>query len=337
MKIFSKNEYGQLRSVIVGRPENARWPEGDHFFDRLLETFPNKLDCGRGPLPTRNLEEAKEDVYLLIDLLRENKVDVYRPDIMDWNKKVSSLDHKEVTGMNGFRARDILLTVGDTAIECPTPFLSRQHEIRSYHVIKNEAISDGAKWISAPKALMEPAECIVKHGMMYLTERYPIFEGGSILKFDDKLLYCICATANKTGAKWLQKVLGNEVEVITWHQPRGHFRLDENIVVLNSNTILLNSDRITDDMLPSFLKDYNKIYFKDIRETRFSRFAYADRWVGINILCLNPETLIVDSAQTKLIQALKDTRKFKILPLHLRHHRTLGGNHHSITCDLERT
>ena len=40
MKVYTKNEYSQLKSIILGRPEGANWPTGDIFFDRLRGAVP---------------------------------------------------------------------------------------------------------------------------------------------------------------------------------------------------------------------------------------------------------------------------------------------------------
>ena len=43
MKVSVKNEYGQLKSVILGRAEGANWPTGDLFFNQII-LFDKNLD-----------------------------------------------------------------------------------------------------------------------------------------------------------------------------------------------------------------------------------------------------------------------------------------------------
>jgi len=45
--------------------------------------------------------------------------------------------------------------------------------------------------------------------------------------------------------------------------------------------------------------------------------------------------VIVDRYQTNLIQIL-ESQKFTVIPLELRHSRTLGGGFHCVTLDLHR-
>ena len=55
----------------------------------------------------------------------------------------------------------------------------------------------------------------------------------------------------------------------------------------------------------------------------------------MNILSVNPETVMVDPIQKNLIRQL-EAEKFNVIPVPLRQARTLGGGHHCVTCDLER-
>jgi len=67
----------------------------------------------------------------------------------------------------------------------------------------------------------------------------------------------------------------------------------------------------------------------------FYQFPFASAWIGLNILSVDPETVIVDRIQRKLIELLKEAG-FRVIELELRHSRTLGGGFHCVTLDLER-
>ena len=71
MKVSTKNEYGELKSVMLGRPEGANWPTGDLFFDRMqnLSTYHKKLR--RGPIPEHVIQEAREDLFRVRNILSE--------------------------------------------------------------------------------------------------------------------------------------------------------------------------------------------------------------------------------------------------------------------------
>lgn len=55
----------------------------------------------------------------------------------------------------------------------------------------------------------------------------------------------------------------------------------------------------------------------------------------MNVLVVDEHTVICDAAQPDLIKTLK-SYKFDVIPLTLRHSRTLGGGFHCVTLDLVR-
>ena len=334
MKVSTKNEFGQLKSVILGRPEGANWPTGDVFFDRMmmLSSYPKKIK--RGALHEKVVSEAREDLWYMKDKLEDHGVKVYRPEIADYSRTVTHADHT-TSGMHSYSARDLILTVGNMAIECPTPYVSRYKEFDAYDVIKQEAMRDGCRWIAAPRARMEPAECVMDVGKLKLTERYPIFDAANVLKFDDKLLYLKTSTANYAGAKWLQSVVGTEFEVIVWDKVYAHAHIDSTLISLKKDMILINAGRVSGEQLPKFLKSYRKIWVSDCAEGSYDKFPYASKWIGMNILSINDETVMIDPIQTQLIKQLRG-EGFNCIEVPLRHSRTLGGGHHCVTCDLER-
>ena len=87
--------------------------------------------------------------------------------------------------------------------------------------------------------------------------------------------------------------------------------------------------------MPSVFKNWDKIWVDDVVPQDFYQYPYASKWIGLNMLSIDPNTVIVDSAQTDLIQTLQQ-RKFAVIPMQLRHSRTLGGGFHCVTLDLVR-
>jgi N-dimethylarginine dimethylaminohydrolase len=337
VKVSTKNEYGQLKSVILGRADKANWPTGDIFFDRMcqLSSFPEKLS--KGPVPEEIIEEARDDLLYMRDILEDHDVRVFRPEIKDYKRSVTHYQHL-ASGMHSYSARDLLLSVGDMVIECPTPFISRYQEFEAYDVIKQEAMRDGCRWIAAPRARMENKECVIAGApaKILLTERYPIFDAANVLKFDDKLLYMKSSTANQAGADWLQNVVGTEFEVITWDKIYAHAHIDSTLISLKKDLILINGSRVDSaDRLPKFLRNHRKIWVNEMKEQKFYKFPYASKWIGMNILSINEETVMIDTIQKNLINQL-EAEGFECLRVPLRQSRTLGGGHHCITCDLER-
>lgn len=297
MKTQTTNEYGTLNKVLLGGVENFSWPIGDKKFDASIKQ--NDLgDSFDYTVEHRVLSEARDDLNRLQEVLEKYSVEVHRPlpSTSNW----------------AYSARDIIFTYKDKILQAPTPYESRSKEYKLYKVL------DGVDIIEAPRPV-SPTD--------------PMFDAANICKFDDCLLYLESNTGNREGADWLSEIL--DIEVVTWNGVYVFAHIDSTLVSLNKDTIMLNATRVKPDQIPRFLKDKKIIWVNDIEKRSFVKFPYASHWIGMNILSLDPETVIVDEIQTKLIQQLKEN-KFKVIALPMRQSRTLGGGFHCVTCDLER-
>jgi N-dimethylarginine dimethylaminohydrolase len=111
--------------------------------------------------------------------------------------------------------------------------------------------------------------------------------------------------------------------------------IDSTIVPIREGLVLLNGTRVNDTNCPEVFENWDKIYVDDVVAQGFYEYPYASKWVGMNMLAVNPNTVIMDRNQPDLIAQLEQ-RKFTVIPLELRHSRTLGGGFHCVTLDLER-
>ena len=156
------------------------------------------------------------------------------------------------------------------------------------------------------------------------------------MKLDDKLLYSLSHSANEAGADWLQQQVGTEFEVIKWQVVEHEItHIDSTLLSLSKDTVLVNASRVKADQLPYFMKDYKKIWVDDIETMAFDHFPYASKWIGMNLLSIDPNTVVVDARQKKLVEMLQ-ANGFEIITATMRQARTLGGGFHCVTCDLER-
>jgi glycine amidinotransferase/scyllo-inosamine-4-phosphate amidinotransferase 1 len=80
---------------------------------------------------------------------------------------------------------------------------------------------------------------------------------------------------------------------------------------------------------------WQKIWVEDVVAQDFYQYPYASKWIAMNMLVVDPHTVIVDQDQVELIKTLQ-SHQFKVIPLKLRHSRTLGGGFHCVTLDLIR-
>ena len=304
MIVSTTNEYGELRSVLVGSVDNFCWPVNDIEFNKSVERSTYKTKFKNQSLSDQVLDEAKVDLNTLVNVLEGRGIEVLRPDtnISTW----------------AYSARDILLTIGNKVIECPTPFASRSKELDLYPKLKQ-------------------LDCQIIRAPRPKSIADPMFDAANILKVQDKLVYSLSHSANEAGASWLQEQVGTQFEVIKWQAVKHQItHIDSTLLSCGKNTIIANASRLSVDTLPIFMKDYKTIWVDDCVPRKFDHFPFASKWIGMNMLSIDPETIIVDEIQIDLIEQLKQ-EKFNVITLPMRQSRTLGGGFHCVTCDLERS
>lgn len=303
MRVSTENEYGKLQSVIVGSASNMAWPLDDEEFDRGISRSTYPATLVKGALEKSVEKEATEDLGKLVEILESRNIEVYRP-----------LTHKTHWA---YSARDILLTVGNKVIQCPTPFTSRANELELYPFLSD-------------------ANCQIIKSPRPKTKDDPMFDAANVLKLDDKLLYSLSHSANQAGADWLQEQVGSQYEVVKWKVVEHAItHIDSTILSLDKNTVLVNASRVKENQLPTFMRDFRKIWVDDVAARQFSHFPYASKWIGMNLLSLDPETVLIDDAQIDLAENLRGNG-FQVITTSMRQSRTLGGGFHCVTNDLVR-
>ena len=153
--------------------------------------------------------------------------------------------------------------------------------------------------------------------------------------------------------------MGHEYKVHTTRDIYRSSHIDSTILCLRPGLVLLNSTRVNEKNCPKIFNNWDKIWFTDVApmtedEVNYQK-NYRDKihyqlkdlgfdtnlqllgspWVGMNVLSLDPENLLIDRRQTKLI---KELEKYKInpIPISLRHCYTHGGGIHCATLDTVR-
>ena len=303
MKIHSFNEWDPLRSVVVGRADHANWPSKDPVFRSESErTLWKETPLPSGPVPDWIIAEANQDLDQLAGILRSLNVEVFRP---------SDLDFQEHDGMYNYCPRDRLLVYGDTVVNPAMMYPCRDMEIECYRDIAD----------AANNYLFMP-----RHEGMTL-------DAANIARLNDKWIYLESASGNRAAYDWLCKHFPQvDIELVNFY---AGVHIDSTIVPLREGLVLVNGSRVTSENLPRVLKDWEVIYCNHVEEQGFYQYPYASKWIALNMLVVNPHTVIVDKNQPMLIDFL-EKNQFTVVPMQLRHSRTLGGGFHCVTLDLHR-
>jgi N-dimethylarginine dimethylaminohydrolase len=161
-----------------------------------------------------------------------------------------------------------------------------------------------------------------------------VLDAANVCRLGDKMLFLESASGNRKAYEWLCDQFPEvNIELVNFYSG---VHIDSTIVPLREGLVMLNGSRVNELTCPKAFANWSKIYVHDVVPQDFYQYPYASKWIAMNMLVVNPYTVIVDSAQTNLIRSLENWH-FTVIPLTLRHSRTLGGGFHCVTLDLLRS
>jgi len=334
--VCAHNEWDPLEEVIVGRIEGARIPTPDKGL--LAVEYPDltsPADVPTGPHSPQVVEETAEDLEMLVEAFTKQGIRVRRPDLHNHHQRYRSLDW-ETDGLANLCPRDSLLAIGDIMIETPMVLRARQYETLSYRRILMDYLESGTKWFAAPRPrLLDSVYLPLGGGSFGLDESEPIFDAANVIRIGRDVLYQISCSGNRMGARWLASVLGPAYRVHAIDNLYDSTHIDTTFTLVRPGLVVANSTRISRDNLPAIFRKWDVIYLDRVIDTGYVGHPVSSPWVGMNFMMINPHLAVVDRRQEPLIREL-ERHRVDVLPLVLRHARTLGGAFHCVTLDVRR-
>ena len=302
--ISSFNEYDPLKRIIVGDATHANWPVYDQVYRaEAANSLWTKTPAPSGPVLQSIIDETNEDLSKLCKVLTEHGVEVIRPD---------QLNFQVHDGLYNYCPRDRFIVHGDKIINPAMMYPCRDMEYQCYIDVLEEA----GEIIHMPR------------------DAGLVLDAANILRVEkDKWLFLESASGNRAAYNWLCETLPEvEIELCNFY---AGVHIDSTIVALNKDTFIVNASRVTADTMPKMLQGKTIIMINDVVAQGFHEYPYASKWIALNMLSIDPRTVIVDAAQHLMIGMLESLH-FTVIPLTLRHSRTLGGGFHCVTLDLVR-
>lgn len=300
--ISSWNEWDKLKEVVVGDASGANWPDHDPCFIKELADAPWKETLPpAGPVPSHIIDEANEDLEGLVSILKQAGVTVRRP---------TPRDFVAARGMYNYCPRDRLLVVGDKIVDVAMMLPCRYQETECLSFVTEQA-----EVLEMPK-----------------TGEY-VMDAANVCRLNDTLLFLESSSGNRQSAIWLQAHFPElKVEICNFY---AGVHIDSTISVLREGVVVLNAARVNEQNCPKVFDKWDKIWVDEVVPQGFYGYPYASKWIALNMFSIDPQTVIVDAAQTKLITTL-ERKGFTVIPHTLRHSRTLGGGFHCVTLDTWR-
>lgn len=329
-------EWDPLEEVIVGRAANARIAAADRgLFAVEYREYGDPAKIPSGAYPASVIDETEEDLDALIQVFNRLGIIVRRPEVWDHSLPTRTPDW-ETDGQYNYCPRDLFVALDDWLIEAPMTLRCRQFETLSFKPMLLDYLQRGARWVSAPRPrLADDAYNSNGAHPLALTEVEPVFDAANILRLGADLLYSVSDTGNRIGAAWLQALLGPKFRVRVCENIYSGSHVDTTIAPVRPGLVIVNAERIGPGNLPAVFAGWDVIYLSDVVDIGYTGTAYASKWIAMNLLMVNPALAIVDGAQTALIREL-ERRGIDVIPLRIRHARTLGGGFHCVTLDVRR-
>ena len=303
--IDSRNEWDPLEAIIVGSATHANWPTSDPVFaEEGSKTTWRETPVPSGPVPQDIVDQANRELDVLCETLARYGATVYRPRPMDFVAE---------QGMYNYCPRDRLLIWKDIIVDVNMMYPCRDQEIHNY------------------SRLLEQARQVV----IMPRDQGLILDAANVCRLGDTWLFLESASGNREAYEWLSAQFPKvTIELCNFY---AGVHIDSTIAPLREGLVLLNADRVNEANCPQAFKDWQKIWVTDdmIVPQGFYQYPYASKWIAMNMLVLDPETVILDAAQTQLTTILQQ-HGIDTIPLTLSHSRTLGGGFHCVTLDTRR-
>lgn len=298
MNIDSRNEWDPLEQVVVGDAVGANWPR-----DLLdYETAWTETPVPQGPVPCDIIETASRELDDLSRVLTDLGVEVLRPRPNDF---VAS------QGLYNYCPRDRLLIVGSTVV-VPHMMMSCRDQEAQYLDFVTDA---------ADRVLYMPQDTDMR------------LDAANVCRVNDTLLVLKSQSGTPKAIQWLaEQFPDHTVEVCDFY---GGTHIDSTIAPIRDGLVVLNASRVNESNCPDVFDGWTKIWVHDLVARDFYQYPYASKWIGMNMLAVDPQCVVVDALQTNLIQQLEQHR-FTVIPMTLTHCRTLGGGFHCVTLDTRR-
>lgn len=191
-----------------------------------------------------------------------------------------------------------------------------------------------------------------------LSENEILFDAANVIRLGEDILYLVSSTGNCLAGTWLSNILGSRYRVHVTNAYRSS-HLDSTILPLKPGVVLLNNARVGSLNCPEVFARWNRLYFGDVvplpeeevafhRDVRVPVFQelqglgvesnlehISSAWAGLNVLSLDPNTVLVHDRQLPLMRLL-ESHGFTVVPVTMRHCYTMLGGLHCSTLDTVR-
>lgn len=355
----SFDEWSRLREVVVGRAEHYTAHDVDTSWSLFyFENVTPVLAAGSAgrllPIPPQLVDELNEDIAGLVDTLTSAGVRVRRPAAPGKDVDVAS-PWWTARATPPLNIRDQTIVLGPTIVETAPHIRARVFENDLLKPIFYDYYQAGSNWLSMPRPALsagsldpayfgrqdidvswatgsETAQPIDGLGLEM------VFDGAQCIRLGRDVLVNVANANHGLALRWLAENLPQ----LRFHtlDAMADNHIDSIVVPLRPGLMLLRSPAYR-HYLPASMQSWDVIYPPPMTqpEPDYSTFGFviptASRYIDINVLSIDEETVVVNSHYPELIKEVEQ-RGFTVLPVQHRHRRLFGGGFHCFTLDTVR-
>jgi glycine amidinotransferase len=369
-KLNSYTEWSKLKEVIVGIPDNYFYHHLDISF-RLFyyENIYTPLSKNKKKIINqenkdslspyikiheRIVIELQEDIKLFISALEDFGINVLRPEPLSFSEELITpfWTSRATPPLN---IRDQTLILGNNIIETAPHVRARYFENDYIKPIFYEYFDKGANWISMPKPTLSKdsldpsyftdndisSDDFLKDdiGSSLNNLSYEIvFDGAQCIRLGKDIIVNVANYNHNIGLKWLKRIFGQQYRFHKFYRMADN-HIDSIILPLKPGMLLLR-DSTYKRFLPEAMKSWEILYPPEVNLARFPsykeiNFNLSSKFIDMNVLSLDEDTVIVNSLYPELIKLL-ESKKMNVIPVRHRHRRLFGGGFHCFTLDTVR-
>ncbi|MEU0108302.1 inosamine-phosphate amidinotransferase 1 [Streptomyces sp. NPDC006251] len=359
----SYDEFTRLDEVVLGRAEHYTNHHTDtswrlFFFDNVapvLGRHTSSLGEQLLPIPSQLVDELNEDIAGLADALTECGVHVLRPATPGKDVDIRS-PHWDARATPPLNVRDQSIILGNTIVETAPHVRARIFENDLLKPVFYQYYEAGANWLTMPRPALtrdsldtgfftrqgqnvaratdgETAGSIEGLGLEM------VFDGAQCMRLGRDVLVNVANHNHELALRWLR----DNVRDLRFHRldAMADNHIDSVLVPLRPGLMLLRSPEYL-TYLPETMKSWDVIYAPETDDSNFPDYSdlgfvipIGSRYMDINLLSIDENTVIVNSLYPELIDVLEG-RGFTVVPVRHRHRRLFGGGFHCFTLDTVR-
>jgi len=356
--VSSHDEFSPLEHIVIGRADDCNIPQKEPASESKVP-FDSPMRGLTGRRPEETIVAANKQLDFLASVLEAEGVTVDRPTPLDHSQAIGTPDFKTGSMFGCMPARDVLLTVGNEILEATMSYRSRWFEYLNYRPLLQQWWTEDPDfvWEAAPKPRLtdesfrigwlnedisneERLDMVARKEFVTKPWTEPLFDAADVLRLGKDLFVQHGCTTNAAGIEWLRRHFqpkGYRVHAVNFPGDPHPIHIDATFAPLRPGLLINNPNR----PLP---KDQRGIFEKngwDIVEAAQPVHAeppplcYSSVWLAMNVLVLNPKTVIVEASETNMINQMKDLG-MDVIDIPFRDAYAFGGGLHCSSADVRR-